>query len=114
MTNSQLGTIEIKPRLKIGVIVTAVSGTKPQLLFIGHASAGIQISHPGAAAIVANFVGLLTCFEISIQTGAPFEVVTKICDACDKPASSLWVDCVEKINDFFARGRSLPMACMSL
>jgi hypothetical protein len=80
MTNSQLGTIEIKPRLKMGVIVTAVSGTKPQSLFIGHASAGIQISHPGAAAIVANFVGLLTCFEISIQTGAPFEVVTKICD----------------------------------
>jgi hypothetical protein len=79
-TNSPFETTEIKPRLKLGVIVTAVSGTKPQSHFIGHAAAGIQISHPGAAAIVANFVGLLTCFEISIKTGAPFEVVNKIYD----------------------------------
>jgi len=80
MTNSSFGTIEVKPRLKTGAIVTPVGNTNPQSLFIGRAAAGIQISHPGAAAIVANFVGLLTCFEISIKTGAPFEVVNKICD----------------------------------
>jgi hypothetical protein len=79
-TNSAIEISEIKPRLKTGAIVTAISGTKPQAHFIGHASAGIQISHPGAAAILANFTGSLTCFEISIRTGAPFEVVNKICD----------------------------------
>ena len=79
-TNSAIEISEIKPRLKTGAIITAISGTKPQAHFIGHASAGIQISHPGAAAILANFTGSLTCFEISIRTGAPFEVVNKICD----------------------------------
>ena len=79
-TNPTIEISEIKPRLKSGAIVTAISGTKPQAHFIGHASAGIQISHPGAAAILANFTGSLTCFEISIRTGAPFEVVNKICD----------------------------------
>jgi hypothetical protein len=79
-TNSAIEIFEIKPRLKTGAIITAISGTKPQAHFIGHASAGIQISHPGAAAILANFTGSLTCFEISIRTGAPFEVVNKICD----------------------------------
>jgi hypothetical protein len=79
-TNSSFESTEIKPSLKIGAIVTAISGAKPQSLFIGHASAGIQISHPGAAAILASLNGSLTCFEISIRTGAPFEVVNKICD----------------------------------
>ena len=79
-TNSAIEISEIKPRLKTGAIVTAISNTKPQSHFIGHASSGIQISHPGAAAILANFTGSLTCFEISIRTGAPFEVVTKICN----------------------------------
>jgi hypothetical protein len=79
-TNPTLEISEFKPRLKRGAIVTAINGTKPQAHFIGHASAGIQISHPGAAAILANFTGALTCFEISIQTGAPFAVVNKICD----------------------------------
>lgn len=79
-TEETIERSEIKPRLKTGAIVTAVSGTKPQAHFIGHASAGIQISHPGAAAILAEFTGLLTCFEISIRTGAPYEVVNKICD----------------------------------
>jgi hypothetical protein len=81
MTNNPaLEISEMKPRLKAGVIVTAISDSQPQSHFIGHASAGIQISHPGAAAILANFCGLLTCFEISIRTGAPFDVVNKICD----------------------------------
>ena len=30
--------------------------------------------------------------------------LTRICDACDRPARSLWVDWVEKIIDFFAGG----------
>ena len=79
-TNQAIEITEIKPRLKTGAIVTAISNTKPQSHFIGHASAGIQISHPAAAAILANFTGSLTCFEISIRTGAPFEIVNKICD----------------------------------
>jgi hypothetical protein len=79
-TNSAIEKTESKPRLKSGALVTAVSGTNPQAYFIGHASAGIQISHPGASAILANFTGSLTSFEISIRTGAPFEVVNKICD----------------------------------
>ena len=79
-TNPAIEITEIKPRLKTGAIVTAISNTKPQSHFIGHASAGIQISHPAAAAILANFTGSLTCFEISIRTGAPFEIVNKICD----------------------------------
>ena len=32
---------------------------------------------------------------------------TRICDACDSPASSLCTDCVEKIIDSLQRGRSL-------
>jgi hypothetical protein len=79
-TNPIIEISEIKPRLKSGAIVTAISNTQPQSHFIGHASAGIQISHPAAAAILANFTGSLTCFEISIRTGAPFEIVNKICD----------------------------------
>jgi len=80
MTNKQVVEVtDIKPRLKTGAIVTAISNTDPQSHFIGHASAGIQISHPCASAILENFVGSLTCFEISIKTGAPFEVVNKIC-----------------------------------
>lgn len=73
-------TSEIKPRLKAGAIITAISNTEPQSYFIGHTSAGIQISHPGAAAILADFNGSLNCLEISIRTGAPFEVVSKICE----------------------------------
>ena len=78
--NQATANTEIKPRLKAGAIVTAISNTEPQSHFIGHASAGIEISHPGAAAILANFNGTLNCFEISIRTGAPFEVVSKICE----------------------------------
>ena len=81
MTNNpKLEISVIKPSLKTGAIVTAISDSQPQSHFIGHASAGIQISHPAAAAILANFTGALTCFEISIKTGAPFEVVNKICE----------------------------------
>lgn len=81
MTNNQEVEIsEIKPRLKTGAIVTAINHTEPQSHFIGHAAAGIQISHPCAGAILANFNGALTCFEISIKTGAPFEIVNQICD----------------------------------
>jgi len=79
-TKPAIQRTEIKPRLKSGAIVTAVTGSNPPAYFIGHASAGIQISHPGAAAILGNLIGLLTCFEISLRTGAPLEVVTKICD----------------------------------
>lgn len=76
---TEVKEVEIKPRLKAGAIVTAISNSNPQSHFIGHSSAGVQISHPGAAAILANFNGALTCLEISMRTGAPFEVVTKIC-----------------------------------
>ncbi len=39
----------------------------------------------------------------------------RICDACDSPASSLWVDWVEKIIDSRFLGRELrpPIACIS-
>ena len=40
------------------------------------------------------------------------ESCTRICEACDSPASSLCVDWVEKISASFERGRSLPIACM--
>ena len=39
---------------------------------------------------------------------------TRICEACDRPASSLCVDWVAKIIESLARGRYLPIACMSL
>src|SRR6266536_3607152 len=39
---------------------------------------------------------------------------TMICDACEIPASSLCVECVAKIIESLLRGRSLPIACMSL
>ena len=80
LNSTNLEITEIKPRLKTGAIVTAINNTQPQSHFIGRASAGIQINHPGAAAILTHFTGARTCFEISIRTGAPFEVVTKICD----------------------------------
>ena len=37
---------------------------------------------------------------------------TRICDACERPASILCVDCVAKIIDSLQRARSVPMACM--
>jgi hypothetical protein len=79
-TDSVVESAEIKPRLKTGALVTAISYSDPQSHFIGHSSAGIQISYPGAAAILENFNGALTCLEISVKTGAPFEVVNKICE----------------------------------
>ena len=39
---------------------------------------------------------------------------TMICDACDRPAKSLCVECVAKMSASLLRGRSLPIACMSL
>lgn len=39
---------------------------------------------------------------------------TKICDACEIPASSLWVEWVAKIIDSLGAGRFGPIACMSL
>ena len=39
---------------------------------------------------------------------------TRICDACERPANSLCVECVAKISASLLRGRSLPIACMSL
>ena len=39
---------------------------------------------------------------------------TMICDACEMPASSLCVEWVAKISESLLRGRSLPIACMSL
>ena len=78
--NAEVENAEIKPRLKTGAIVTAINDSDPQSHFIGHCAAGIQISHPGTGAILANFNGALTCLEISVKTGAPFEVVTKICE----------------------------------
>ena len=81
MTNKSAVEIsEIKPRIKIGAIVTAINHTNPQSHFIGHGAAGIQISHPCAGPILANFNGALTCYEISVKTGAPFEIVNQICD----------------------------------
>ena len=35
---------------------------------------------------------------------------TRICEACDSPASSLCVDCVENTIDSLQRGRSAPIA----
>ena len=39
---------------------------------------------------------------------------TMICEACEMPASSLCVECVAKMRPSLLRGRSLPIACMSL
>jgi len=39
---------------------------------------------------------------------------TMICEAWEMPASSLWVECVANTIAFLLRGRSLPIACMSL
>ena len=91
--NAEVETTEIKPRLKTGAIVTAINDSDPQSHFIGHCAAGIQISHPGAGAILANFNGALTCLEISVKTGAPFEVVTKI---CEELASANLIDQIAK------------------
>jgi len=41
-----------------------------------------------------------------------WESCTRICEACDRPARSLWVDCVENTIESWHRGRSRPMACM--
>ena len=90
---TEVETTEIKPRLKTGAIVTAINDSDPQSHFIGHCAAGIQISHPGTGAILANFNGALTCLEISVKTGAPFEVVTKI---CEELASANLIDQIAK------------------
>lgn len=80
ITKSQPSTkyAAVKPRLKAGAIITAINQTDPQSHYIGHAAAGIQVSHPGIVAILENFNGASTCLEISVKTGAPFEVVIKI------------------------------------
>jgi hypothetical protein len=70
----------IKPRLKSGALITALSGTQPQSYYIGHLNFGIEVSHPGTSAIIENFTGQLNCLEISAKTGAPFAVVLEICE----------------------------------
>ena len=37
---------------------------------------------------------------------------TRICEACDSPASTLWVDWVAKTIERSQRGRSALIACM--
>ena len=71
---------EIKPRLKSGALITAITGSRPPSYYIGHSNFGIEISHPGTLAIITLFNGALNCFEISLKTGAPLNVVIEICE----------------------------------
>lgn len=71
---------EIKPRLKSGALLTAISGSQPPSYYVGHSNFGIEVNHPGTLAIISLFNGTLNCLEISQKTGAPLNVVSEICE----------------------------------
>ena len=69
---------QIKPRLKLGVHVSAPIAEVENSLIIATAHRAITIHHPGARAIIAKFDGEHTASGISEEIHAPVEVIENV------------------------------------
>src|SRR5262245_46671164 len=69
-----------------------------------------MIAYCGEVDVCIRYASLNRCWSSRLVSLS----ATRICDACDNPASSLCVDCVENTIEVLVRGRSLPIACMPL
>jgi hypothetical protein len=67
-----------------------------------------MIAYCGLVEVYMRKASLKTCSSRSVRS----ESCTRICEACDRPASSLWVDWVATTSDVAHRGRLGPMACI--
>ena len=69
-----------------------------------------MIAYCGEVDVCIRYASLKMCrssFRVS-------DSCTMICEACEMPASSLCVECVANTSSSLLRGRSRPIACMSL
>ena len=71
-------SVQIKPRLKNGVLLSAPIAEVEKSLIIATAHRAITIHHPGARAIVAKFDGEHSADEISEELNAPVDVVDSV------------------------------------
>src|SRR5690606_18733209 len=65
-----------------------------------------MIEYWGLVDVCIKYASLKLC----LSSGRVCESCTSICDACDRPASSLCVDWVENTIDSTQRGRPSPIA----